>query len=552
VTEGLATGRHWLHSGVGLGERLSAGIESTLSRSPWLAPGSLSLAFFLGAAAKARQCPLWNDEVLTRYVSSLPTVGDVWRVLANHAESSPPLFHVVTRISGTAFGWSEFGLRLPAIAGYLTMMLCCYFIVKRYAGPLYAMVAAFSSYLTNAPAYEAQARPYGLLLGLTCIALVCWQRASEGRRRWLAIPGLCLSLAATLGTHYYAVLSFAAIGFGELVRTWRTRRIDWPVWLAIAIASIPMLLLLPLIRSNLVLKTGYFSAATLSNFLEENTTLFLYFGGVLWLLFAILAGACIALFARGQSQTGARLIEEPPIHEIAAWLVLLLAPVLAFVAGKLVTGVFVGRYAIVTIIGFSILLPLCLYRLFKASRAAALASLAFMLLCFVARIGFPCRTEDPRTALMPWLQTPGLSRLPVVVVNPETYLPLAYYAGPELGRNVVYIPDPKQALQYTGMNSADYNLIGLRGLIPLNLPAYDQFLASHREFLVLWEDIPTEWIAPRLMDAGARFTVCSTLGARLVFLVDFPATPNAAGDNTPDPAASMACKATGSPASAMP
>jgi hypothetical protein len=534
--------RYTLAAWVNLSERLGIYIDSVLTRNWWLAPGALSVLFFAGATAKARQCPLWNDEVLVRYVAALPSASDIWRALAAHAESSPPLFHFVTRVSGGALRWSEFGLRLPAIAGYLAMMLSSYFIVRRYAGPLYGLIAALCGYLTNAPAYAAQARPYGLLLGLSSLALVCWQASSENRYRRLALPGLFLSLAATLGMHYYGVLSFAPIGFGELVRTWRARRIDWPVWIAMAAASFPILIFLPLVRSNLVLKAGYFSAATLSNFLEENTTLYLYFDGIVWLLFTILAAASVVIFACRQAESPESRVQRPPVHYIAAWLVLLLSPVEAFVAGKLVTGVFVGRYAIVTIIGFSILLPLCLRSLFRSSRAAALVALGFVVLCFGARTAFSCRTEDPRTALLPWLRSAGAAGMPVVVANPETYLPLAYYAGPELGRNLVYIADPKLALQYTSTNSADYNLAGLRGRSPLNLPAYQQFVDSHRQFLVLWEDVPFEWITPKLMDAGARFRLCDTLGARLVFLVDFPQTTQPEGTEAEESPPGTACK----------
>jgi hypothetical protein len=538
--------RSTLDAGVDLGERLGASIDSALTRHPWVSPGALSLAFLAGAMTKARQCPLWNDEVLTRYVASLPGIGAIWQALADHAESSPPLFHLATRLSAAPLGWTELGLRLPSIAGYLTMMLCCYFIVKRYTGPLYASIAALAAYLTAAPAYAVQARPYGPLLGLSCLALVCWRMAARYRLRALALAGLALTLAATLGMHYYAFLSFGALGFGEIVRTWRQRRVDWPVWVAFALAAVPAVFLLPLVRSNLALRSGFFSPATLSNFLGETTTLYLYLGGVPWLLFALGAGACAAVFGQRQAQPAADQSEGPPIHEVAAWLVLLLAPVEAFIAGKLVTGVFVSRYAIVTIIGFSTLLPLGLARLFRGSRAAALVSLLILIPCFGGRYAVKCRTEDPRSSLVPGLES-AASRLPVVVVNPLTYLPLAYYAGPELGDRIVYMADPKQALRYTGNNSADYSLAGLRGRAPLNLPGYAEFTGSHRQFLVLWESTPLGWITPKLLDAGAELRVCRIMGARVLFLASFSQKTQPAGDQGPASATDAACRENGLP-----
>jgi hypothetical protein len=531
----------WFDVGVSLVERLGVYVDSALTRQPWISTFILSLAFLAGASVKARQRTFWYDEILTEYVASLPSFDAIWKTLAAHAESSPPLFHLITKLSGATLGSTSLGLRFPAMAGYLTMMLCIYFIVRRYTGPLYALIAALSSYLTKAPSYATQARPYGLVLGLSCLALLCWHLVSRHRTRKLALLGLCLSLATAFSVHYYAALSLAAVGFGELVRTWHTRRIDWPVWGALGLATAPLPFLLPLMRSNWVLREGYFGTATLSHFLEGTTDIYLPLGGVTWLSFALLAGACAFVFSQRQSQPATDTFEVPPVHELAAWLALLLAPVEAFVAGRLVTGIFVVRYAIVTFIGFSILLSLCLHRLFRGSRAAAIAVLLFLILCFGGGSVYRSQIKDPSSSLTPWLQTSAVSRLPIVIGNPMTYLPLARYAGKNLADRVVYIADPKQALRYTGVTSFDYNLAGLRGQAPLNLPTYREFTDSHQQFLVLWEASSSDWITPKLLDTGVELRVCKTLGPRMLFLADLSERARSVGDGRPNLAADVAC-----------
>jgi hypothetical protein len=506
-------------------EQLGSLVESSLIRNPWLSIFVFSLAYLVCTSIKARRGQLWFDEILTGYIAALPSSDAIWKALAAHVESSPPLFHLVSRLSGATLSWTPLGLRFPAIAGYLTMILCVYLIVRHYIGPLYAAIGALSSYLTYAPYYATRARPYGLLLGLTCIALVCWQQTSRQRVRWLPLAGLCLSLAAALGMHYYAVLSFAAIGVGELVRTRSNRRVDWLVWVALAIATIPLLLFLPLIHANRILAEGYFSPATLSHFVESTALFYLPKNGVLGATFVLTAGACILIFGRRETQSVTAL-EVPPRHEVAAWLMLLLAPIEALIAGKLVTGVFHHRYAIVTIIGFSILLPFCLQRLFRNSRAAALTALLFLVVCFAGwfaiREQAEEQTDDVSTGLAHRLRTADVSRLPIVVADPVTYLPLAHNAAKELGDILVYIPDGKEALRYTGKTSADYNLAGLRGIAPLNLPTYSAFTTAHRQFLVLWQVSDLDWIVPKLRDAGAQFRLYDALGSRLLFLVDLP------------------------------
>ncbi len=81
--------------------------------------------------------------------------------------------------------------------GYLVMMLCIFFIVRRYTTPVYALIAVLASYLTRVPAFAIEARPYGLLLGLSSLALLSWMRATERRNRFGSLAVLCLSLSAT-------------------------------------------------------------------------------------------------------------------------------------------------------------------------------------------------------------------------------------------------------------------------------------------------------------------------------------------------------------------
>jgi hypothetical protein len=473
----------------------------------------------------------WFDEVLTFYLAALPNFRVLWRALTAHAESGSPVFHLITKLSADMFGWTTFGLRVPAIVGYLTMMLCVYFIVRRYAGSLYAAIGALSGFLTFAPFYATEARPYGLLLGLSGIALVCWQQAS-GHFRWLAILGLFLSLVAAVSLHYYAVLSLAAIGFGELVHAWRRRRLDWSVCGALAFATTPLFLFLPLIRANTILAQSGYAPVTLSYSVHNTEVFYLPVNGVLWTPFVVVAGICILVFGQREAHPLATF-EVPPVHELAAWSALLLAPVEVFITGRLVTGVFDSRYGIVSIIGFSILLPLCLQRLFRGSRAAALAELLVLILClgiwYVRHMGPQRWAEDLNASLVSWVRTSKTSRLPIVVANPTMFLPLAQGGAKELRDVVVYTPDGHAASQYISVTTADYNLEGLRGVTPLNMPTFAGFASSHQRFLVLSDNSPLDWIVPKLLSMGAELRLCAVFDSNSLLLVGLPETTAPAG-----------------------
>lgn len=529
----------WLDAGIGKLEQLGNRVESALAGRSWITVFVAALTFIACTSWKARLRPFSFDEILTQYISALPSFGAICKTLAAHAESSPPLFHLISKLSGAALGGGALGLRFPAIAGYLAMILCVYFVVSRYTGPLYAALGALATYLTNAPIYSIEARPYGMLLGLSSIALVCWQQAARHRFRGWALAGLWLSLAAALNLHYYAVLTFAAIGFGELVRAWRTRHIDWAVWAALVFATAPLLFLLPLIRTSLVMKSGYFAPATLSRLVNGLMQFYLPAGGLVLAAFTLLAGTCLLVLTGRPAPAISTPREVPPLHEVAAWIACLLAPLAALIVGKLVTKVFVARYAIISAIGFSILLPFCLQRLFRNSRAAALAVLLFLGLCFGMRAAGGSKIENFKTTLLPWLRSSDRSLSPIVIGNPITYLRLAHDADRNFAGSLIYLPDPQEGLKYRGVNTPDYNIAGLRGVAPLNLQSYSSFTSSHPQFVVLWEASRFDWIVPKLSEAGAELRFCRASGSRVLLLVNLSAI--SAGDRNPSPGAAMDC-----------
>jgi hypothetical protein len=109
----------------------------------------LSVAFVPCAVVKASRRSFTFDEILSNYIAAQPSFDKIWEALVGHAESSPPLFHLIFKLSAHTFGWSQIGLRIPSIIGYLTMMLCTYFIVRRSLGPVYGWIAALDNRSLN-------------------------------------------------------------------------------------------------------------------------------------------------------------------------------------------------------------------------------------------------------------------------------------------------------------------------------------------------------------------------------------------------------------------
>src|SRR5438105_14381159 len=93
------------------------------------------------ACATALTRPFWNDEICTVGVAGLKSLRAIRNALAHGADAQPPLFYWIS-------GWcarlpvpEEFGLRLPAIAGFLALMAAVFIFVRRARGPLAALVS---------------------------------------------------------------------------------------------------------------------------------------------------------------------------------------------------------------------------------------------------------------------------------------------------------------------------------------------------------------------------------------------------------------------------
>ena len=129
---------------------------------------------------------------------------------------------------------------MPSLAGFLLAALTMFFFVRRRFGTLAAGAAAATPALTGAAIYAYEGRPYGLMLGLAGAAILAWQGRRDARWRSVAPLLSALALAAGALTHYYFGLVLLPLAAGEAVRSWRNRRVDWPIVIAFGGALVPL------------------------------------------------------------------------------------------------------------------------------------------------------------------------------------------------------------------------------------------------------------------------------------------------------------------------
>jgi Dolichyl-phosphate-mannose-protein mannosyltransferase len=367
---------------------------------------------------------MWNDELFTFYISRLPSVSDIWSVLSTGADQSPLFFHMITRASSFLFGVNHLSIRLPEALGFLVMSLCLFQFVSKRSAAVYGFVAMLFPLVTKAHSYAYEARPYGLLLGFCGLSLVCWQSASEGRYRTLSLIGLAVSFAAAVSSHYYAILLFFPLALGELARSLSRRRLDLPIWIAFGAPIIPLLLSLPLIEAGRTYaddfwaKPNWGSISKFYDFLLRPALLAM----VAMLISSVLYSMTPPIRLNGRNE------ESPPFHEIVAAFGCVAMPVVGVILGIFITGAFAPRYALPSVMGFSILFAFAAYRLFDGRALLAVALALFLCGGFIMRMvrNLEETTEASlnHVEIYRFLRSERESRLPIVVANAHPFMEL--------------------------------------------------------------------------------------------------------------------------------
>ncbi len=366
-------------------DRLENGIAAAFDAWRWWIVGAVSLLYLAVTCVLARYKLFWNDELFTLYISGLPTLSDIWAILATGVEQLPPTFHVLTRVVVQLFGEQHLTVRLPAILGVGVMGVCLFVVVARRTSTVYGLTAMLLPLVTQAYFYAYEARPYGLVLAFSAASLLCWQSAAEGHRRILSLVGLTATLAAALGSHYYAVLVFVPLAMGEIARSFGRRRLDLAMWLAFCVATIPLWAFLPLIQAGRKLAGTFWAPPRwrdmigfYQNVLASATAPFL---GII-LIVAIYAIVRSSAPAERKVTTVA-----PPPHEVVAAIGYLAIPGIAVVLAKLVTGAFTDRYALPAVIGVALILPWGAYHLLDRRAAMGVVLAALLGGWFVVIVG---------------------------------------------------------------------------------------------------------------------------------------------------------------------
>ena len=509
-------------------DRLESALTAALERRRSWVLALFSITYLALTSALAWHKLLWNDELFTLYIARLPTYADIWSFLASGAEQLPPTFHILARLCMKLFGVNPWALRLPEILGVGVMSLCLFVVVSRRSSAAYGLVAMLLPLVTHVLYYATEARPYGLVLGFAALSLLCWQSAASERRRVLSLVGLTVSLAGALASHYYAVLIFMPLAAGEIVRTAVRRRLDPPVWLAFALATLPLWVFLPLIQAGRRLGATFWARARWFDMVTfYQNLLSLTASGAIFLFIGILV--LLTTYALVRSSIGAEpkhgATSRIPLHEVVASLGYLAIPALAVLLAKVATGAFTDRYALAAVLGLALMVPWGAYLILDGRATLGIALAAVLFSWFVAKDGIePAMTQRRELATLQdtlaFLKRAAPDDAPLVIASPHLFFQLSYYAPPSLASRLVYLTDTAASMRHVRTDTVELGLQEFRQWIPMSVEDYRSYVRAHPRFLLYGDTGAWVWLLPELMATGARLQLVAVKGSLRLFLVD--------------------------------
>jgi hypothetical protein len=465
--------------------------------------GAWVVAFLACSLARALRTPIWYDELYTLYLAQLPNIKSIWIALKSGLDLNPPLSYLLTRGSLALFSPAELALRLPSSVGFAVMSLCLYRFVRRRLPAAFAWAAATFPVATLAYDYAFEGRPYALVLGFTGLALIGWQSAADGPRRAGGIALMVVSLAAAIYCHFFAVLVFLPIGFGELARAWSRKRIDLAVCVALVVALFPILSLRPLIkvagayRGTFWSKPNWAQNVNFYRALLEDATFPLF---ATLVLLVIIGRYATREGRQDEPLTAGGDEERVPLHEFTAALVLVALPFLGFLLAKIASGgAYTERYALPSVMGFALILT---YGGARLRRLGAIPGVV-MSVCVVGWF-FLYQLHALNTPVAASVQVSDAdfqstqaNNLPIVVSRSFLFLQAHRDLSPPLSKRLVFLTQ--------GTTTDEIGLSRLSEWVPLKVEDFDGFVKSHARFYLC--GYPADPVFRTVFDSRARLTM---------------------------------------------
>lgn len=465
--------------------------------------GALSLLAANAIDAAVRY--MWVDELLSATLISDPSFTHMIRALADQVDTTPPLFYTIAWGWARVFGATALSLRMLSGLFGAGAFLLIWRLVRPYASLPARCVGVCAAMLLpiTVLAQVAEARSYGLFLGLAALTLVQVDRAARGRQSWMAISGVLLTQAALSVTHVFGIL-YSAGALAALIVADRLakRRPQLALYTAWCVGWLALVAWLPALRWQAQVGSPHFPIAppTFSDLLNGvllGTTLRAR------LIVPVALALVVMVARRSVADDGIELPPPLPTHLVLAAIAWLLATIGIFVLSHVTTPLFLPRYLVPLALTYAVVLPLALDRALVRANAIARRDaidvtrgppsrsyLWLMGAIAIVALYAPVWRADsiPRAAPPAGDSLDVHEAIPIATISTHTYLPRVFYA-PRPSQYVFVLDWQSALLPNAPVGPTEYKLMAAmkRNYPEHQIEESDAFLAHHSRFLVIDE-----------------------------------------------------------------
>ncbi|MGC2404286.1 MAG: hypothetical protein WA510_31120 [Acidobacteriaceae bacterium] len=458
----------------------------------WVVIAGLTILYVIVVAIGNRRY-IWFDELFTLDIARSTTLSELWYRVKTF-DCNPPTAYLLSRFSMNIFGKTPLGLRFPSMVEFYSGSIAILLYVRRKAGVWFGAVAVLMIWAVGPTLYYAvEARAYALLFMSFAWLLLSWDTAVGTKPRGLALFGVSISTLGLIGAHVFAPFTLFAFIVAEAVRFLRRRKPDYPLWAALLVPMLAVLLYIPLIR--------LYGGIVFPAFASYNTILVFFvdtFGASI-IAFVILAALLMPSRQSLEVQARRFQVEE---YAILAWM--FVSPILLNLVLMRRHGMFYNRYGIASQVAILAALAIFLAcRLRRNSLAAYAAMVVLVLAILKDQVWHPMLYPIPqRSGVLESVQP----NLPLVIGEGQTFMEMNQREDQRFLNRVYFLKDRRASLQYSHSNYfQDFEApdVMQKAGFPFtaNTESYADFVRQHKKFLLLAS--PREWVFPRLVATGA-------------------------------------------------
>jgi hypothetical protein len=439
------------------------------------------LAVFFGRLLwLSSQKDFWHDELFSLSVVSAGSFTGVWEAMTAGYEFNPPATYLGIGLVELLFTRGELTSRLPFLLAGLISCWAMFRFSSRVGKPWRGLWTVLFLVQSGAVEYFYDARAYAFVLAGAACGLLGWrERTQLGLQGAAPLALMALGWCLVTASHVWAIFVIGCFGLGELWRWVAQRRVDWAILAAFCVAGLPVLMYPILIET--------FG----DQVYNEGTYRHTLYGAYLQIVGVILVGYFLAAFPvyLHQRLWGQRVVLrwEPVVQSQGLLFgLLLLLPVLIFLASLVSGSSFMGRYALAASLAVAVVAATLVdiltagddrYRLYVF---CALVSVAvFNTFGLEGRPGVQ-EEVDWRSLPLDELDKDSL----IVIGSGMKFISIQYYASAELKPRIRKVVDPELSLKYLDTNGEDTPLMmGATYLgIQDNLMSYEDLLALEDSF----------------------------------------------------------------------